>query len=206
MVIKTTTGKSHGSVWQKTTKTTTILLHTDPSLLLACFGDNPQVLGGTVLPFTLGFGFHYFLSTSNRNVNFVLREQRDRLCSRADDDLIMMTSDHRELTVSGAFWLAECGGGPWGWSQMAGDWGLLGMLAGRGSDGCVRQTDRQTYSGRQFSSSSSSTITCGPLSVASAVLDVCSVQVLSCCCVGSMVPSLSPAPERTLWKKVKRRE
>lgn len=47
-------------------------------------------------------------------------------------------------------------------------------------------------------SGSASTITNGPPAGASAILGVRSAPVLSCCCAASMVPLLSPAPERTL--------
>lgn len=56
-----------------------------------------------------------------------------------------------------------------------------------------RKTER-----KEEHSGSASTITNGPPAEASAILGVCSAPVLSCCYAASTVPSLSPAPERTL--------
>lgn len=60
-----------------------------------------------------------------------------------------------------------------------------------------REWERKTER-KEEHSGSASTITNGPPAEASAILGVCSAPVLSCCCAASTVPSLSPAPERTL--------
>lgn len=60
-----------------------------------------------------------------------------------------------------------------------------------------RVKERMTAREKEHSGSAS-TITNGPPAGASAILGVRSAPVLSCCCAASMVPLLSPAPERTL--------
>ncbi len=96
------------------------------------------------------------------------------------------------------------------WDSLVVNWlpsGFQRLVDGKDGGGSDerwgREWERKTER-KEEHSGSASTITNGPPAEASAILGVCSAPVLSCCCAASTVPSLSPAPERTLSEQRER--